>query len=161
MSTGLEIYQSALELNQKECERQIELKDPVNAFIYFMNYLNSLFALRENKELKDSKKGKKDDTIFGALKNIYEAIKHKNDADEVVKINVFIYGRSYPYAYPYNYGKSKIIFGDIDKIADFQRKSKDKEDMIELHKKHLKGKTVTAIMDMATKETISEGDNNG
>lgn len=154
---GIEILVKALKKHQDECNKSIEENDSENAFISFMGYLHSLFALRENIGIMDKCKDTrgKADTVFGALKNIYESIKHKTDIDEVRRVNIFVSSKKYPYSYPYRYGPAIILFGEIDKVAEIKEKrdSKKRDKMIELHNKYLKDKSVSKIMQLTTEET--------
>ena len=155
---GIDILVEAIELNQKICEQSIQENNSRKSYIFFMNYLSSLFSLRENLGIMDKEKRQKAHTVFGALKNIYESIKHKTDINEVTKLNIFIYSKKYPYSYPYRYGPAVVVFGEIDKLAEFKEKrsKKEREKMILLHNTFLRGKSVIEIMQHATNETLKE-----
>ena len=144
-----------LQTHITECKKQILLKNDTNVFVCFVQFTLALFPIREKLGLNDlDDKKQKQDTILGALKFFYEAIKHTDDFDEIAKVNIFYCESIYPMTYPYFYGQSTVCFGDIDKLAEFRKAPKQKGNMIELHNRHLKGKSVTTIMDWVVKETI-------
>ena len=51
-----------------------------DAFIQLYHFLCDLFAVRENLGITDTagSSNKKEHTVYGAFKNIYECIKHRN-----------------------------------------------------------------------------------
>lgn len=155
---GINILIKAIHKCHEECQKCIQSNDSQGAFISFMHYLGDLFSLRENLGIMDKEENGKAHNVFGALKNIYESIKHKTDINEVIKLNIFIYSRKYPYSYPYRYGPAVIVFGEIDRLAEFKEKrsKKEREKMILLHNTFLKGKSVLEIMQHATNETLKE-----
>ncbi|MGN0960941.1 MAG: hypothetical protein ACI4PF_01935 [Christensenellales bacterium] len=122
----------------------------------FYNLLFNLFALRESMGKKDTHKEKslmlKDDSIFGALKCLYDIYKHakEEDANNLKKISVFVYVKKYPYSYPYTYGKAFMRYTHLDEdtICHLQ-KEKYGDHFKYLYEKYLENKMLDDILDKA------------
>lgn len=148
-NSGLQLYLQGMILSRKLFNEEVVKKNRNKAFIHFYHFLCDMFALRENLNINDKlDKGKKEETVFGALKNYYECIKHKNNYKKVQDINLLVGNASYPKQYPFCYGNSHIIFKKMDKeISDLKRcKPEEKERVLELHKKYLENKDVDQIL---------------
>jgi len=165
-NSGLALYLQGMSLCKQLIQDAIDNKNNNEAFVHFYHFLCDMFALRENVGIKDSiGRGLKEDSIYGALKNYYECIKHKNDYGKVQNINLFVSNASYPRIYPYNYGESYIRFQEMNEdIASLKcRDNKSKHYMIELHNKHLKDKKVLDILELCVNENtqLLKEKNNG
>lgn len=166
LNSGLALYLQGMNLCKQLIQDAIKNKSNHEAFVHFYHFLCDMFALRENIGIQDSiGHGLKEDSIYGALKNYYECIKHKNDYGKVQNINLFVSNASYPRSYPYCYGESYIRFQEMNEdIAGLKcRDKKSKQYMIELHNKHLKDKKVIDILELCVKENtqLLKEKNNG
>lgn len=136
------------------------------AFIHFYHFLCDLFALREkcgyedvdsvsvgNKEKKQKVKA---DSVYGALKTIYESIKHRDKIDVSLDLESYVSSASYPRTYPFCYGKAHIDLKPVtDNFLDARSKGANelvkKESIINLHQKYLENQNVSNIMELCIK----------
>ncbi len=134
-------------------DKAILCKD-FNAIIgEFYNFLFNLFSYRESegKNDKDGLEHLKADSLYGALKKLYEIYKHKeNNAVENLSCTMlFVVSKSYPFTYPYTYGKSYIVFNSLDDsvfsvLQDGQEKYVT--ELKRLYNKYLQGKKLSDIL---------------
>ncbi|MDY5676551.1 MAG: hypothetical protein SPK63_02000 [Eubacteriales bacterium] len=125
----------------------------------------NLFALREGRGIKDIESKRphlKDDTIFGALKYIYEIYKHTNDTKtDLTKLNIFVCKKQYPYTYPYTYGPSYAYFCILSEdLINTQDKEDHKKRFEFLYNKYLAGLTIKNVV-VETFELQEKEINNG
>ena len=137
---------------------------PTELYGSFYNYLFNLFALREGKGKKDTENQRphlKEDTIFGALKYIYEIYKHSNDNNiDFTKLNVFVSKKQYPYTYPYTYGSSYAYFCVLSEdLINTQDKEVHKQRFKFLYNKYLAGLTIKNIVVETFEQQIKENNN--
>ena len=154
-NSGLMLYLQGMKLSKQLVEEAINNKSNNEAFIHFYHFLCDMFALRENCGITDTLKNrKKEDSVFGALKNYYECIKHKNDYGKVQNINLFVHGSTFPLAFPFCFGDPYICFQSMsEEIAKLKYNDKNlKNYMIKIHDNHLTEKSLVYILEKCIDE---------
>lgn len=168
MSKGMDLFIATMQEHQAECIKNIDEENNDGAFISFIQYLWFLFPIREKLGLFDTinTQGKvKDDTVFGALKFYYEAVKHRDDPDIIYQLNVLVPSMEIESCDGLIFKTSddfilctspSFVFGDITNLINLKNLSNVayKQRTILLHDKYLKGKEIKEIMTFTTDETL-------
>ena len=167
VDSKLLLFVRGMEDDKKLFDNAVSEKKRDDAFIYFYHFLCDLFALREkcgydditHVQVGNKKKQQpvKDDSIYGALKNIYESIKHTDDIDVSFDLNLYVSSASYPRTYTFCYGKAHIDLVTVtNTFLNARAKGGNelikKESITNLHHKYLENKNVSQIMAMCIKE---------
>lgn len=130
-------------------EQTVNEQNLDDAFIQLYHFLCDLFAVRENLGITDTagSGNKKEHTVYGALKNIYECIKHRNYIKKVQEMNLFIYGYSYPFTYPRSYNTT-LIFAQMDEdVAGKKNRNIElKNSMVYIHNTYLARCSISKIL---------------
>lgn len=129
------------------------------SYVEFFNFLYNLFALREGigkKDVDEITRLKKD-SVFGAMKYLYEIYKHtnNNDANKLIKASIFVSSKKYPYSYPYTYGEAFIKYANLpQELINTQNKQKHKDRFKFLYEKYLNEQFLLDVVEEAKKETL-------
>ena len=140
------------ENNLKESYNKIidleNYNNPIALYGVFYDFLFNLFSLREGQGESDTECDRpklKKDTMYGALKYIYEIYKHSKQ--DITKLNIFVYKKKYPYSYPFNYSNSYAYFNNItDEIINTQDKQVHRDRFRFLYNKYLNGLTIKNVV---------------
>lgn len=151
--------------------KEIQNNNPLAVYSAFYNYLYNFFSLKESKGEKYTIKVKtqnnkytnlKKDCVFGALKYLYEIFKHmeENKSNLLLKLNLFVYVKKFPYSYPYNYGRAFVRFEELqDEIINLMKNKEHKVRFKELYAKYLQGKLLEEIVNEINDEVLKEINN--
>ena len=134
-------------LNNSFCNNNLE-----NMIIALKEYLFEVFPTRE-------KLGEKHENNieFKAIKKLYNLFKHACDFNLLLQVHLLIPNRSYPYQYPYRYGKAGVKFGDFSEVykSTTYEAIKKEKDMV-LCNNILKNKEPNLIIEKLHNDTVSK-----
>lgn len=143
-----------------------DFNDESSLYGNFYNYLYNLFAYREaigKKDLDVSSESKtklKANSVYGALKYLYEIYKHKQA--NLLELNTFVNKKMYSYKYPYTYGQSHAYFCELSEdLLKTQTKDEHKKRFQELYNNYLNGMTLLSVVSKTYEEMFMEDKNNG
>ena len=151
--------------------KEMQNNNPLAVYSAFYNYLYNFFSLMESKGEKYTIKVKKQknkyiilkkDCLFGALKYLYEIFKHMEEdkSNLLLKLNLFVYVKKYPYSYPFTYGNAFVRFEELqDEIINLMKKEEHKLRFKELYTKYLQDELLEDIVNKINDEVQKEKNN--
>lgn len=146
----------SLLVKEAECKKFLEAKETKQSFVYFMAYLQELFIIREGIKITDKSKGQYQNTIFGALKYVYEKYKYETNIEKIERGSVFWCYNTSTIGFRPIYGETGVVFKSIEKLVDEDEtlKEENKQALIQIYNEQLAEKKVLPILAQATKETV-------
>lgn len=152
MINGNELLLKQLQLKYNMFCESFYKNDIESIIISIKEYLYEVFPAREKLGIKQES-----DIEFKAMKKLYNLFKHYCDFNALIQTHQLISNKSYPYQYPYRYGKSGIRFSDFTEVYestnyDARKKENDKN----LCNKILRNKEPNLIINKLHNDTVSK-----
>ncbi len=91
------------------------------------------------------------------MKKLYNLFKHQCDFNLLLQTHLLVSNRTYPFQYPFRYGKSGIRFSDFSEVyktTTYNEKAKESDKL--LCNDILKDKEPNLIIDKLHNDTISK-----